>query len=143
MARKKGKSGPPVGNLNALKSGARIMKTRLIVGELPKQLLSVRREGRAYRRSLESAVLDGHQIISTMQAHCIDTASAATVHAGICRWLLRHKLAEMSTSDVLNCSKEMVKAKQARDAAVRCLDLDRPPANPWEIEVQAEVPADD
>ena len=132
MAGKKGRSGPPKGNKNAVKTGTGIARTRLVVGELPKELLSVRREGRSYRRNLEAVILENQGEINTINAHAVDTASAATIHAAICRWLLRHKLGEMSTSDVLNCSKEMVKAKQARDAAVKSLDLDRPPVNPWE-----------
>jgi hypothetical protein len=127
MAGKAGRSGPKKGAMNALKTGAGIARTRLVVGELPKQLLSVRREGRSYRRALESAVLNTRSEITATLAHHIDTASAATIHAGICRWLLRNKIATMTTADILACSRELIKAKQARDAAVKLLELDVQP----------------
>jgi hypothetical protein len=37
----------------------------------------------------------------------------------------------MSTSEIIACSRELVKAKQARDAAVKALELDRAPPDPW------------
>lgn len=133
------KRGPKPGNINAMKTGTTLVKRRrLVVGELPKQLLSVRREGRAYRRTLEAEVLRVHQQISSTHMHMIDTAAAATIASGIARWCLRHKLAAMTTSDVLACSKSILQSKQARDAAVRLLDLDRPPPNPWD---QIDVPS--
>jgi hypothetical protein len=97
--------GGKIGNVNAAKNGSRIAKTRLVVGELPKQLLSVRREARTYRRRLESEVLAVHRQISPLHAHNIDTAAAATISAAIGRWLLRNKLDAMSTADILACSK--------------------------------------
>ncbi len=45
------------------------------------------------------------------------------MHAGICRWLIRQKLGTMTTSDILACSRELMKAKQVRDAAVKALEL--------------------
>lgn len=118
-------SGPKRGSLNAAKNGASIDRRRLVVGELPKELLAVRREGRAYRRNLEAEVLRVRGEIDVTAAHHIDTASAATIHAGICRHLLRQKIKTMSTSDILACSREITKAKMARDAAVKALGLDR------------------
>jgi hypothetical protein len=128
----KGKSGPARGNLNGLKNGSKLGLKRLTVGELPKQLISVRREGRAYRRAIEAEVLRARGgEISATAAHHIDTASAATIHAGICRWLLRNKIGEMTTSDILACSREITKAKQARDAAIKALELDTKDPMPW------------
>ncbi len=124
---RKGASGPPVGNLNAAKNGSRLRTKRLVVGELPKQLLSVKRETRAYRRAIEDAVVAVRGEVTVTDAHAIDTASAATAHAGICRWLLRNKIDEMKTSDVLSCSSSIVKAKQARDQAIKSLGLDVSP----------------
>jgi hypothetical protein len=127
MAVKKGKRGAPKGHLNSLKNGSNLKPRRLTVGELPLQLIAVRREGRAYRRALEAAVVQAKGEVSVLDAHHIDTASAATIQAGICRWLLRHKFKTMSTSDVMACSNQMTKAKAARDAAVRLLGLDIKP----------------
>ena len=129
---KKGKSGPPKGHVNSLKNGKAVK--RLTVGELPKQLLSVKREGRTYRRALEEVVLETKNEMTAMDAHHIDTASAATIHAGICRWILRNKIETMTTADILTCSRELVKAKQTRDKAVAGLELDIKPSQPWVID---------
>lgn len=130
--------------MNALKTGTSLVnRRRLTVGELPKQLLSVRREGRAYRRILEAEVLKAHSEINVTRSHAIDTASAATISAGIARWCLRHKIGTMTTNEVLACAKSILQSKQARDAAVKLLDLDRPPPNPWELDVPSEETTDD
>lgn len=126
---KPGRSGAPRGNLNNLTNGTGIDRKRLVVGELPAELLSVRREGRAYRRVLEADVLRAKGEISTVDAHCIDTASAATIHAAICRFLLRKKIKSMTTNDVLATSREITRAKRDRDAAVRAIGLDRDTRN--------------
>ena len=126
------KRGAPVGNTNALRNGSRVDRKRLVVGELPKKMIAVKREGRAYRREIEAVVLEAKGQINTLDAHYIDTAAAATIQAGICRWLLRHKLEEMTVSDVRGCTSDIVKAKERRDAAIRALDIDAPPPNPWE-----------
>jgi len=120
-----GMSGGKPGNTNALRNGRAIALKRLTVGELPKEMLSVRREGRAYRRTLESEVLRIRGAITLTEGHLIDTASAATIQAGICRWLLRERIAKMSPADIRGCTADLVKAKERRDAAVRALGLDR------------------
>jgi len=125
-------SGPKAGNKNAMRTGTGIDRRRLVVGELPRELICVRKEGRAYRVQLEKAVLEAHGEISVTAAHHLDTATAATVQAAIIRWCLRRRFASLSTSEVLACSRELVKAKKDRDAAVRALDLDAPPPNPWD-----------
>ena len=117
--------GSPVANLNAIRNGSRLEVRRLTVGSFPVQLQKVQYEGRKYRRALEDAVLETHQDVSVTHAHLIDTASAATIHAGICRWLLRQRIAEMNTGDVLACSNAMLRAKETRDRAVKQLGLDR------------------
>lgn len=113
---------PLISNLNNLKNGSRL--TRLTIGNLPKPLTKVQQEARRYRMGLEQAVLDAYGGISATQAHHIDTAAQCMTHAGICRWLLRQRLGEMTMQDILSCSKSMVWAKQYRDAAVRNLELD-------------------
>ena len=131
MAGKPGRSGPPPGNTNGLRNGSHVR--RLTVGELPASMVAVKREGRAYRRELEAEVLRAKGEINTIDAHLIDTAAAATIQAGICRWLLRHKVSTMSTSDIRGCTSDIVKAKERRDAAVRLLNLDAAPTAPWVI----------
>lgn len=133
MAGQPGRSGPPPGNLNALKNGSKIGRKRLVIGDLPKELISVRREGRAYRRALEAEVMAIKGEINTADAHLIDTATAATIQAGICRWLMRNKIGTMSVADIRGCSQDQVKAKERRDAAVKALGLDAPPPAPWAV----------
>lgn len=111
--------------LNGLKSGANLDASRLVVGNLPRELLGTQREARAYRRDLESAVIAAKGNISVPDGHLIDTAAAATLHCSVCRWLLRTKIKTMKPADILNCTGAMVKAKTQRDAAVRALELDR------------------
>jgi hypothetical protein len=113
----------PKFNLNAARTGTKLV--RLTVGELPRQLNSVKIEGRRYRRALEDATIEVRGEVSVTDAHLIDTATAAMVHAGICRWLLREKIDGMGATDVLACSREMLRAKETRDRSVRALRLDR------------------
>ena len=94
-------------------------------------MIAIRREGRKYRRTLEQAVSDTHGEVNVIRAHLIDTASAATIQAGICRWCLRHKLDKMSPADIRGCAGDIVRAKQARDRAVAALELEKPPESPW------------
>ncbi len=115
--------GAPSYNLNAMRNGKRLV--RLTVGELPTKLHSVKVEARKYRRGLEDAVLDVRGEVSVMDAHRIDTAAGATMHVGVCRWLLRQKLSSMETGDILACSREMLRAKESRDRAVKALGLDK------------------
>ena len=137
MARKAakgvGSGGNQRGNKNALRNGSRLNHKRLTVGELPRQMIAVKREGRQYRRDMEAEVLHVKGDISTTDAHLIDTAAAATIQAGICRWLLRHKVTTMSTSDIRGCTSDIVKAKERRDAAVKALQLNAPPPDPWSV----------
>lgn len=127
-----GKPGPPKGSMNSLKNGTRL-RQRLVVGELPAPMVAVKREGRQYRRNLEAEVVRVHGEIDTVASHHIDTASAATIQAGICRWLLRNRLPTMSIGDIRGCSADIVKAKEKRDAAVRALKLTAPPPDPWVV----------
>lgn len=132
MDEPKKKTGAPVGNLNGLKNGSRM--TRLTVGELPPSMVAIKREGRAYRRELEAAVKEAKGEISLTDAHAIDTAAAATIQAGVCRWLLRNKdVKELSATEIRACMSDITKAKERRDAAVRALKLDIEPLSPWVI----------
>ena len=113
-------------NLNTAKSG-RYMVRRLTIGELPAQLLSVKRECRAYRRALEDEVTRVYGEVDVVTAHEIDLACQGQMHVGICRWILRNRWEKMTATDVMNCSREMLKAKEARNKAVHALALHREP----------------
>jgi len=123
MSGKAGRSGPPDGNLNASKNGARL--SRLTLGELPQTMRRQTQQARKYRRQLEAIVRDAKGEISPTDAHLIDEAATAEVHASVCRWLLRERLDTMSPSDIARCSEQILKSKTVRNKAVERLQLDR------------------
>ncbi len=123
MAGKPGRSGPRPANLNAVKNGGSM--TRLTLGELPKTMRRQTQMARKYRRGLESLVLEAKGEIGATDAHLIDEATGAEVHAAVCRWLLRTRLDKMTVGDVARCSEQIMKARAARNRAVERLELDR------------------
>lgn len=131
MAGIKGRSGPPIANLNASKNGVRI--SRLVLGELPSTMRRQLQSARKYRRYLEQQCVDVHGEVNTEHAHLIDEAAAAEVHASVCKWLLRTKLETMSVSDIAKCSEQILKAKTVRNKAVERLKLNAPPESPWSV----------
>lgn len=148
MAGKPGKSGPPQANLNSMRNGGKL--TRLTLGELPKTMRRQTQQARKYRRGLEALVMDSKGQVNATDAHLIDEAATAEVHASVCRWLLRERLETMSVSDIARCSEQILKSKTIRNKAVERLDVDKPPPSPWEgaIDVTPDngretVPADD
>ena len=126
---KKGKSGPKKGSMNAVKNGTRL--TRLVLGELPNTMRRQLQSARKYRRALEALVVEAKEEIGVLDAHLIDEATGAEVHASVCRWLLRTRLEDMSVSDVRGCSEQIMKARTTRNRAVERLDLDAKPPSPW------------
>ena len=131
MTGKPGRSGPREANLNASKNGTRL--TRLTLGELPLTMRRQTQQARKYRRGLEALVLEAKGEVNATDAHLIDEAAQAEVHASVCRWLLRTRLDKMSVSDVAGCSGQILKAKTIRNKAVERLQLDAPPPNPWQV----------
>lgn len=127
---KKGRSGPTRGNLNSTRNGTKL--TRLTLGELPKTMRRQTQNCRKYRRDLEDLVLSIRVAITPTDAHLIDEATTAEVHASVCRWLLRTRIDTMTVSDITRCSEQIVKATTARNKAVERLNLDTPPPSPWE-----------
>ncbi len=123
MAGIKGRSGPKPNNLNAAKNGTSL--TRLTLGELPKTMRRQTQMARKYRRGLEQLVVDAKGEVNATDAHLIDEATGAEVHASVCRWLLRTRLEKMSVGDVARCSEQVMKARSARNRAVERLGLDR------------------
>jgi hypothetical protein len=130
-----GRSGPPKLNLNATKNGARI--SRLTLGELPNTMRRQLQNARKYRRELEKIVFETHGEVNATQAHLIDEAVAAEVHASVCRWLLRTRLVPkdtdkqpMSTADVTRCSEQILRAKTIRNRAIERLKLNEEPEPP-------------
>ena len=142
MAGKPGRSGPLQANLNATRNGVRI--SRLTLGELPKTMRRQTQQARAYRRGLESIVVEAKGEVNLADAHLIDEAAGAEVHASVCRWLLRTRLEKMSVSDVARCSEQILKAKSIRNRAVERLRLDRDTAEKAiEVLYQTVPPSED
>ena len=99
--------------------------TRLVLGELPKSMCRQTQNGRRYRRMLEEAITELRGEVNLTDAHLVDEASQAEMHAGLCRWLMRNKLDTMSVADIRACSEQILKAKTARNKAVERLKLTR------------------
>jgi hypothetical protein len=129
----KGRSAP-IANLNSAKNGTRI--TRLTLGELPKTMRRQLQNARKYRRFLEGLVSDTHGEVNATQAHLVDEACSAEVHASVCRWLLRTRIDTMSVRDISRCSEQIVKAKTIRNKAVQQLKID---ADPEPLTLQSYV----
>jgi hypothetical protein len=121
---------------NSVKAGTSI--SRLTLGELPLTMRRQTQSARKYRRGLEALVVEAKGEVNTTDAHLIDEAAAAEVHASVCRWLLRTRLDTMSVSDVARCSEQILKAKTIRNRAVERLKIDAPPQAPWVIEADAQ-----
>jgi hypothetical protein len=115
------KRGGQIGNTNALKNGSRI---EITLGVLPKKMLKVTRYVRHYRRLLTEAVHKDH-VPTLTDLHLIDAACTHEQHAKVCYWLLRDRLPTMTTSDIRACSASIAQSKDARNAAVKALKLDR------------------
>ena len=98
---------------------------RLTLGQLPSRMRRQIAQARKYRRELEQVVLDTKGQISPYDAHLIDQAATAEVHAAVCRWLLRERIDDMTNKEILDVSKSMLWAKGVRNAAVKELGIDQ------------------
>lgn len=98
---------------------------RLVLGDLPKSMKRVTEMGRKYRRMLEAVVLHEKGQVSLTDAHLIDEATQAELHAAVCRWIMNRRYNDMSVKDLRECSSQIVKAKTARNQAVAALQLER------------------
>lgn len=102
---------------------------RLTLGVFPDCLRRQLATARKYRAELEQFVLDAKGEVSVVDSHYIDQAAGAEVHSAICRMLMRTKWEQMSVSDIALCSKEIMKSKAIRNAAIEKLQLDRQQTN--------------
>jgi hypothetical protein len=129
--RPKGKRGPPQFSINGAKTGANI--SRLTLGELPNTMRRQLQNARKYRRFLEDLVVDVRGEVNVTDAHLIDEAAKAEIHASVCRHLMRKRQDKMSVSDIARCSEQILKATTARNKAVMQLKLNAPPPDPWSV----------
>lgn len=142
--------GAPQGNKNHLKNGTRVVVSRLVVGELPSEMIAVKREARAYRRSLEVEVLSCRnkatveEVVAASRSwkawesfvnermnyedkNYVAAATQQTLAIGINRWLLRNRFEQMSVSDIRACNKEMRDAAKERAKTIREMGLNVEP----------------
>jgi len=122
--------------MNGVTTGTRM--TRLTLGLLPKTMARQLQNARKYRRRLEAAVEDVKGSISVYDAHLIDEAANAEVHASVCKWLLRTRLETMTVAEISACSAQVLKSKTIRNKAVEQLDLEREPVSPWVIDAEQD-----
>lgn len=120
-------TGAPTRNVNALKNGSKSF--RLVIGDMPKTMHRQQLNALKYRRALEDAIRQLKGEVCLCDAHFVDVATQAEIHAAVCRWLLKSKLETMSSADIVTCSREILKAKEARNRAVQQLKLDETQAN--------------
>jgi hypothetical protein len=115
LATKKG--GAPRGNRNSLRHGLR-------AAGLPKGFAWLERELRTLRKALERAVVEKHGEVDVLAAASISTAIRGEQAARLIgRWLAK-ECDSMTASDRLNYTREIVKASESRDRAIRSLDLE-------------------
>ena len=127
MAGIKGQSGPAKGNKNAMVHGARVERHRLVIGELPPEMVSVRKGARKYRAWLEALVLDMKGLISPTDEQHLNTAATWEMVSAICRWVLKNKSGEMGYEAIERNAERQGKARERRDAAFDKLGVDVPP----------------
>lgn len=109
--------------LRRMTHGASI--SRLVIGQLPDCMKRQLSTARKYRRDLEQVVLAAKGEVTLTDAHWVDECIAAENHCAIMRWLLRTRLDKMSAEAIISCSREILKAKTARNKAFAELKLDK------------------
>ena len=107
-----------------LRTGSGVSVSRLILGELPRPLLTVQRYARRYRRLLEAACVEAHGGVDVVAAHTIDAAVGYETHIAICRWLLNNRWDKLEPKDILACSTAMASARSRRNQCLKQLNLD-------------------
>lgn len=127
-------------HLSRLRNGRRL--GHLTLGMMHKTLRRQTAGVRSYSNELEALVMEVKGEVSVYDQHLINEAAQAEMHAAVCRWLIRQRLPTMDSSDVVTCSKEMLKARQARNKAVERLGLNKVQHEPSVIDVY-DLYADD
>lgn len=117
---KKGKSGPPKDNRNGMRHG-------LKAGKLPKDAQYIEVRLNQFRRTLEDAVIACRGEVSLVDAAAIQTCLRWERHAALAQRWLRIEGDKLKPVDLLKFSEAIAKASDARDRALRALNLDREP----------------
>ena len=115
---KKGRSGPPKDNRNAMRHG-------LKAGKLPADAKYIETRLNLFRRNLEDAVIESKGAVSITDASAINTAVKWERHGCLAQRWLRVEGDKLTPTDCLRFSEAIAKASDSRDKAIRLLDLDR------------------
>lgn len=116
---KPGRSGPPVGNSNALRHGLRS-------GKLSPDCQYIEHQTNRLRRELEDAVVSVRGEVSLTAAGIIQTAVKWQTHSALCLRWLRLEGDKLKPEQKLKFSESAVRASDNRDKAIKNLDLDTP-----------------
>ncbi len=120
----KPKRGPPMGSQNHFRHGLR-------AGKLPREMGYIENAINSLRRQLETAVVECKGAVNIPDASLIDSAAKWERHGRIALHYLRRKGSELTPADCLRFSEAIAKASDARDKAIRLLQLDRDTPAPW------------
>lgn len=131
---KKGRSGPPEGNRNAMRHG-------LKAGQLPKDAKYIEHRLNAFRRQLEDVVIANRGEVSLTDAAAIQTCLRWERHAYLAqRWLVKAG-DSLKPTERLQFSREIARASTERDKALAALKLDRDRADDVLDTLYARLPA--
>ena len=124
--RPKRKGGGQPGNRNGLRHG-------LTGNKLPKGCQYVENRVNNLRRQVEDALLAVKDSISLTDAAAINSVLKWERHGMLASHYLRKEGDTLSVADKLRFSEAIAKASDARDKALRMLDLDATPNSPWSV----------
>jgi hypothetical protein len=116
----KGRSGPAVGNTNAIRHG-------LKAGKLPRDARYIEHQMNALRRQLEEAVMQAKGEVGLVDAASIQTAVKWERHGALCLRWLRMECNVLKPEQRLTFSREIARASAERDKAIAALNLDVKP----------------
>lgn len=108
--------GAPKSNGNAIRHG-------LKAGRLPKDARYIEYRMNAFRRELESAVIDCKSEVSLTDAALIQTAMRWERHAELCQRWLTKKQNELKPEQLMQFSRDIARASAERDKAITALGL--------------------
>lgn len=108
----------PIANMNAVRHG-------LSSGKLPQGAAYIARLTHELRRSIEDAVIALKGEVSLIDAATIQTAMRWERHALLAQRWLRHEAKQLDPQTRLAFSRDVARASESRDRALKALGLDR------------------
>jgi hypothetical protein len=107
------------------------MRHGLRAGQLPKDAKYIEHRMNAFRRELETALIDSKGEINLTDAAFIQTALRWERHATLAqRWLTKNS-DKLKPEQLLTFSREIARASAERDKALTALQLDGKLKSPW------------